>query len=88
MPIFTPSRGWTAKAGKPRKGRATGLRKWNKEARERPERAAPFAFDTLPVNLPAVTGPAPLPTCNDRRSSYATRGARCTVSLRNTLAND
>lgn len=65
-----------------RKGRATGLRKWNKEARERPAWDAPFAFDTLPVNLPAVTGPAPLSTCNDRRSFHATRGARWTTPQR------
>lgn len=86
MPIFTPSRGWTATLASYRKGRATGLRKWNKEARERPAWAAPFAFDTLPVNLPAVTSPAPHSTCNDRRSSHATRGARWT-STPNTFAH-
>lgn len=88
MPIFEPSRGWTATLASYRKGRATGLRKWNKEARERPAWAAPFAFDTLPVNLPAVTGPAPLSTCNDRRSFHATRGARCTALRRNISTHD
>lgn len=83
---FEPSRGWTATLASYRKGRATGLRKWNKEARERPAWAAPFAFDTLPVNLPAVTGPAPLPTCNDRRSFHATRGARWTTQQRRLIS--